>query len=557
MSADVPIEEVIDSQISISDFFPTQAGFGTPLVLAFHDRTVERVSTWTDPDTVAEMFGELHPVTIIARAAFAQGGLTSLKVGRREGAPSQSIRLTPIRTSLGFVYQVKIGTHLVEVTVPTAATVGTICDQLVAAINGAPFAADDDGVVTATATSGSAQTIARSAANGAIGRDFATPRKITVTRSSHANQSAVSAVLTYRDEAGNLVQDTLAFASGGGDSFTSSRRASRFESLAIPAQGGTGGTTKVGVDSIATAVDGSTHVDVATTGAGVWLPYSFGDTLPGELGVEDRTADPGTSIAVDLAACRAENADWYALINGDFQSAAQLLAAAAWAESAGVLPIFSSFDSAIASSVSTTDVLAELADASTPCAFLYHRNGAAYGAAGRWAGRHLPLTPGTETWALHTLAGLPVDLLTATERGAIAAKRGNYYARLAGSGSVLGYRGGGFMTSARAVDLHRFADFLDARIQESAVVPFKDEDKVPFDDVGIALVGSRVREVLESAAGRGSLRNLIVRLPKFADIPSGDVADRNISGITWSALYVQPAHKAIPVRGKLSITLPA
>lgn len=109
--------------------------------------------------------------------------------------------------------------------------------------------ADDDAILTALATAASTQTL-DTEADGvvALGR-ISPPRKITVTRSSHANQDAVSAVLTYIDKDGIVRTQTLAFADVGGDTFTSTYEASYFVSLVIPAQAGTGGTTKIGLDT--------------------------------------------------------------------------------------------------------------------------------------------------------------------------------------------------------------------------------------------------------------------------------------------------------------------
>lgn len=110
------------------------------------------------------------------------------------------------------------------------------------------FAADDDAILTAYATA-AAQQVIDSEANGviALGRIFPA-RKITITRSAHVDQDAVSAVLRYLSN-GVLQSQTLTFANGGGDTFTSTYDADHFIDLTIPAQAGALGTTKIGVEA--------------------------------------------------------------------------------------------------------------------------------------------------------------------------------------------------------------------------------------------------------------------------------------------------------------------
>lgn len=107
-------------------------------------------------------------------------------------------------------------------------------------------AADDDAIMLSLATAASIQTL-DTELNGVIGTGLISPpRQIVVTRSTHANQDAVTAVLTILDENGVQQVENLAFADGGGDTPTSVGYASRVISLVIPAQAGTAGTTKIG-----------------------------------------------------------------------------------------------------------------------------------------------------------------------------------------------------------------------------------------------------------------------------------------------------------------------
>ena len=102
---------------------------------------------------------------------------------------------------------------------------------------------------TAIATSNATQALDTELV-GVIGTGRISPaRKVTIQRSSHANQDAVTAVLTGIDQDGKLVTENFSFADGGGDTFTSSNYYSYVVSLVIPAQGGSGGTTEIGINS--------------------------------------------------------------------------------------------------------------------------------------------------------------------------------------------------------------------------------------------------------------------------------------------------------------------
>lgn len=106
-------------------------------------------------------------------------------------------------------------------------------------------AADDDALVIDTATSASIQTLTPS---GAIGAGVIMPAaRVTITRNTSANHSAVTAVLTVENEFGQTITENISFGAGGNQVLTSTAYASKFVSLVIPAQGGTGGLTRVGV----------------------------------------------------------------------------------------------------------------------------------------------------------------------------------------------------------------------------------------------------------------------------------------------------------------------
>lgn len=554
--SDVDISEIVDSTVTVEDSYPTRRGFKSLMIAAYHRRQSgdARVLSYTRPEEAAEVWPLDHPIYLDVAAAFA-GEVTPdvVKVGRREGAPTQTVRLTPVSTVAGFEYSLSIGGVALAVTVQSGDAVADVCDDLVTALAASSLAADDDAILTALATSVSEQSIPASQANGVIGRAvISPPAKLTVTRSAHADQDAVTSVLTYVDDEGVTRTQNLAFANGGGDSFTSTYRARKFVSLVTPAQAGTAGTTKIGVAARVTATDGTTHVDFAAD-AGAWLPYRL-TTKTEDLLFEDRTPNPATTIETDLAAIAAADDDWFGLVLADAQSSAQIVAAAAWAATNKRLALFDTMDSAVVDDSVSTDVMSLALDASYPCAIFYHRGGAGYAPCSRWAGRKLPIEPGTETWALVTLTGLPVDDLTASERTAIKAKSGNFYGRLARRGRMLGAKNGGVLSTGRFIDLERFRLAIDSEIQEELFAALTVDEKLPMDDFGLAKLGGAIRRVCKSkeTIGAARLHSTRVTVPLVADIPAGDRADRIASGLEWSVIYASAVHK-VRVRGRIGI----
>ena len=556
--SDVDISEVVDSTITVEDNFPTREGFGVPMVVGYHHRNtspIDRVdSVATDGDVADLGFSTDHPIRLACAAMFAQNPRPPIiKIGRRAGTPTRTIRYTPIDTTVGYVYSGTVGGVAWTYTVLTGDTVATVIDGIVTAITTSSLAADDDSILTATATSGSEQVL-DSEANGVIALGvLSPPRKITVTRSSHANQDAVTAVLVGVDEYGRAQTENLAFADAGSEVLTSTKLYSRFVSLTIPAQGGTGGTTKIGHAAAVSVTDNTTSMDVASAVAGQWLRHTISTTVKSaELTLEERTADAGTTLATDLTAILAADDDWFGLIVVDGGGATQQLLAAAWAETNQKLLGVDTFDTAAATSA-TTDVLTYLAAASYyMTAAMYHRQGDGYFPAARWFGRMLPVDPGTETWALKTLAGLPVDNLTGTERTQLKAKHANFYVRVSGLLLTFGYKNGGVSAQGRFIDLVRYVLFLNARIQEAVIAPLANNEKVPLDDFGITIISGEVRGVLKAGEAAGSLRNVVLDVPLIDEVPEADRAERILSGLEWDAIYIGATHKA-RITGRIGV----
>ena len=136
------LEDLVTVNITAETRTPTQEGFGTPLLAAFHTRYVDRVREYTGlAGLVADGFVTTDPVYKVAAVVFAQNPRPpKLKVGRRALAPSQSVRITPTIAAEGFIYRLTVNGTALTYTVLAAATTSTVATAIAALIDALPGA---------------------------------------------------------------------------------------------------------------------------------------------------------------------------------------------------------------------------------------------------------------------------------------------------------------------------------------------------------------------------------------------------------------------------------
>lgn len=213
-----------------------------------------------------------------------------------------------------------------------------------------------------------------------------------------------------------------------------------------------------------TITDNTTHLTIVATVAGAWhtVVMALRDIAAGHGNIEQDAADGG--IATDLAAIVLYDADWYSLVLASATSKAEIVAAAAWIEAAKKLMVVASQDSAIITAAAGgTDVAQALATAGyARTSVIYHPKAAQFAGAA-WQGRCLPLDPGSETWMFKTLAGVDTcSELTPTHVVNAKAKYANLYPIIGGVGCTEW----GFVSANEWIDIVRFRDWLQARMQE-------------------------------------------------------------------------------------------
>lgn len=281
-----------------------------------------------------------------------------------------------------------------------------------------------------------------------------------------------------------------------------------------------------------------THVDVTadTDGALIGL-----DSLSANLTVEDVTADPG--IADDLDAVLAADGDFY-MVCLDSNSAAEIAEAAVWAEANGKLLVVQSSDSATLDGESTTDVFAELQTAAYGrTASFYHPKVARSTSwiAAAMAGSRAPITPGSDTWASKTLAGVDAYKLTDTQEAALEAKNANWYQVLA----EVPVTYPGKVAAGEWADVVRFLDRVRARQREGLFALNLSGQKTPFTDAGISKVRAFLSADIKAGQRDGGFdpeATPTITVPKVADVSDADRAARHLPGVEWSMRLAGAIH---------------
>lgn len=266
---------------------------------------------------------------------------------------------------------------------------------------------------------------------------------------------------------------------------------------------------------------------------------------------------PNTGIEADLAAARDAGANWYGTLLTS-RSADVIYRAATWIEgNSSDIPailLAQTNDAAVRDSTydaEGTDIGDRLKAANFRRTSLWWHDDDAEYLDAAVAGRMLPEDPGTETWALKELSGVPVDTHSTTQRNNLqgsspgAGKNVNLYYALTSANSITSR---GTMSSGDWIDIIRFADFLKARISEGIASVMLSAKKVPFTDAGIQLLANQVYGVLEAAKNAQPIPKLDsyeVVAPRSSDISVVNKAARILDPpITFSAVYSGAIHKA-------------
>ena len=546
------LDDLVSVNVRATDQTPTRTGFGTPLFACFHQHNADRVRSYTSLAAMAtDGFLPTDPAYRMAQAAWSQNPRPPrIKIGRRALPTTQVVSLTPatpVSSSASEVYAVKIEGVACSFTSDATPTVSEVCTGLAAAINTALGASASAILATGGASSGSSQSLNAGALNGSLGSGPYTPaRRLSVTFDSSSDWTTGAITITGVDDGNNAISES--FAVSASSMVNGSKLFSRVGAIAIPAQGGTGGTFTIGVRAVVEAVaTGGTHI--VTTGSFSGEVHAY-EHVTGNVAFADTSSDPG--IATDLAAIAVADGDWYGLAI-DSNSAAEIAATAAWVESNRKLFVAQTADANAADPSSHDDVLRTLEHASyaRTSAWFYPAVAATSGwlAAGI-LGNRLPVDPGSDTWAYKTIAGVSALAVSDTQHGAVLAKKANTYEVVAGIAITFP----GKVSDDEWVDVVRGLDWFRARLQERLFGLLAGAAKIPFTDNGIDLVRSAVlaqlKEGIRVSLFDGAVKPTI-SAPAASAVDSTDRSNRNLPSVTFSARLAGAIH-TVDVTGTAS-----
>lgn len=274
---------------------------------------------------------------------------------------------------------------------------------------------------------------------------------------------------------------------------------------------------------------------VASTGAGVLTNVA---TTPNNGPVED------------VSAAVIQDNSWYMLLPSS-KAVNDIQALAAYIEGQKKLMIVVSND-ATAPTSTLTDI-AQLLKAKTYFrSSVYYSSTAAEWGNAAWAGRVLPLNPGSETWKFKTLAAITAEAaLSDSGIGFLDGKNANYEIPVAG----INMTAQGKTAAGEFIDIMRGIDWLQSIMQSDIFTKLTNVDKLPFTDAGIAVIEASLRAMLQQAVRVGLIgtnSDWTVTVPKVGDVLSADRAARSLTGVSFTAKLAGAIH-ATTISGVVTV----
>lgn len=135
------LEDIVNVTITTETARVSRAGFGVPLVAAYHTHWPERVRSYTSSSVLSTMVDEgfttSDPAYLAVQAMVSQSPRPkTVKIGRRsEGAWTQIVRITPTAAVNNAVYAVSVNGVTRSYTADGTATLAEICTGLATAIS--------------------------------------------------------------------------------------------------------------------------------------------------------------------------------------------------------------------------------------------------------------------------------------------------------------------------------------------------------------------------------------------------------------------------------------
>lgn len=528
----IALTDLVSATISASSASPTVPGFGKTLFMANKVPAGFPGTPQTYTGTsgmIAAGFLTTDDAFLAASSSFnATPAAASFMVASRTNKTTQVIKLQCKSAVVNTAY---------PLTVTTPAGVATSLAYTVAN----PTLTASAGCTLTFAAAG--HTITRSTGSfltdgWAVGQ---TPTIAGTTSNNGAAPSAISAltptVMTFTS--GIVNEGPLSATANLTATQTTSGVANAFLALLNAVTGFSGST--VSTDTIT----------VASPAAGTLNGFS-GWGVGTSLYLTDTSTDPG--VAADLATAIAGDNTWYGLAL-DSQSKAEILAAAAFAETNKKLFVTQTYESTVIDSGVSNDV------ASSVQTSAYHYTGMLFSGtntksyagvawqSGRFGGSP---TPGNDTWVLNTLPGIPVDNLTETQFATLGNKFATGYVNIQGvnvtaSGGIANSNSGGKNGFGEFLDVRRFQDWLLSQIQLGIYIALLGPGKVAYTDKGLGSLANAVLAALQRGEQAQGLvaGSSVVSQPTAASQSTSDRGNRIIRALNWAAVNAGAVHLVV------------
>jgi len=295
-----------------------------------------------------------------------------------------------------------------------------------------------------------------------------------------------------------------------------------------------------------TGADGNKHWDTISVGIG---------SLTGVASVSVTNIAYGSAIETwdeALVAVLAADSDWF-MLNASTRTKADILLMAPIIQATdNKMYAYCSKDADVKTSA-TTDVFTAIKNLAYDKVFGIWSNDEANYPECAWCGLEMSRDPGSSDWYLDTLTGITPDTLTDSEIGYMKGKYANYYETIAGRNVTTSECKTG---KGEYIDVMYFIAWLAQTIREDVFVQIADADKIPYTDVGIGAIQNTVLSVLRRGAKapyNGIINDsIVVTVPARADVPTADLANRQLNNVNFSAL-LQGAIFYTDINGTLSL----
>ena len=523
------LSEHVSLTISVDAISVARTGFGVLGILSVNAAWSERIRYYVDIPGVAEDFATTSPEYLAATKAFSQSPHPErIAILRAAGQPTQVYTASVRSAATGNTYSINVVGQGVTATTCTYVALADVA--FVGANAGDLFTAVAHGMATGD---GPYQMAAGGPTGTAANTNYwiiRTSADVFQVATSKADALTLTAMTISADGAGTLVRNTNDVIVG--------QLVQQLNAV-------------VGKNYTAVATGAGDTDTIVTTASAAGNWFSLEVTNVTLLKIAQTHAEPGTTLATDLDAIQLENSDWYGLVTL-YNSDAYVKAAAAWTEAQTKIYIADVSESETASLASGGGDLADdlhvLAYNRTIVA--YHPSPAnMMGAA--WAGRMLPLEPGSDNWKFKTLSGVSAVTTTGTHRVNIRAKKANTYTAVAGRNITWE----GFVTSGDFVDNTRGVDWLEDDLTAGVFGALAGLNKVPFTNAGVALIENEIRASLDRAVSRGILSDdpaPTITVPDVADVSTADKALRLLPDVKFQGVLAGSINK-VTIQGTVSV----